>query len=302
MASDQITKDITLYAHWAVKESGKVKVTFVYATNGSTKTHQEVEIDKGESVGVSRMPANPSFANTHTDTDFMFVAWYNDASFTSQYDSNKIITENTTVYGRVLKRNTFEAEYADLTDMNGVGSSVELYEEAMIFGYDKIGNGTNTGAEFVSNGWYVAGLYYNGASLMYEINAAQDIENAVFVMRVSSEFKELHHNPLTPETFGVVVNGVDFEYELPLTLPLPNTNKENDPDGEKTPFEDVIISYHFSLNAGYNNIVFEVRNSWDYGAGTFKANAPMIDCFYIFSEENNTFDMVKYTEFLERKQ
>ena len=99
-----------------------------------------------------------------------------------------------------------------------------------------------------------------------------------------------------------MVNFEDFEYELPLLLPNPNTDRENDADGEKTPFADVIVSYHFHLNQGYNTITFEVRNEWDYGSGTFKANAPMIDCFYIFTEESNTLTMTEHHEFVERKE
>ena len=301
VANDQITGDITLYAHWAEVVSGKVKITFQYKTGSNTVVHATKEIDNGASLGSANMPNNPSFAVTHTESDYMFVGWYNDSDFSVSYDPNKIITADVTIYGRILKRNIFEAEYADLTDMHGAGSSVELYEEAMIFGYEKIGSGNNTGADWVSNGWYVAGLYYEGAYIYYDLEVSKAIKDAVFVMRVSSEFKELHHNPLTPETFGVMINGEDFNYELPLTLPLPNTNKENDPDGEKTPFSDVIISYHFNLDAGFNRIAFEVRNSWDYGAGTFKANAPMIDCFYIFAEENTTFNYLKCLDFINRK-
>jgi hypothetical protein len=247
------------------------------------------------------MPANPSFTVTHTASDYMFVGWFNDNSFDNSYDPNRIITQDVTIYGRILKRNIFEAEYADLTDLHGAGSSVELYEEAMIFNYDKIGAGHNTGADWVSNGWYVAGIYQKGMFIDYQVYAAQEINDAVFVMRVSSEFKPLHFNPLTPETFAIMVNNVDFEYELPLTLPLPNTDRENDPDGEKTPFADVIVSYHFHLEQGMNTITFETRNEWDYGSGTFKANAPMIDCFYIFTEETNTLTMTEYHEFLDRK-
>lgn len=301
VASGQITEDTVLYAHWAVASSGKVTITFQYKTGSNTVTHATKEIDNGTALGASNMPNNPSFAVTHTETDYMFVGWFNDSDMTSSYDPNRIITTDVTIYGRILKRNIFEAEYADLTDMHGAGSSVELYEEAMIFGYDKIGAGNNTGADWVSNGWYLAGLYYEGAYIYYDLEVSKAIKDAVFVMRVSSEFKELHHNPLTPETFGVMINGEDFNYELPLTLPLPNTEKEADPDGEKTPFSDVIISYHFNLDAGFNRIAFEVRNSWDYGSGTFKANAPMIDCFYIFAEENTTFNYLKCLDFINRK-
>ena len=302
VASGTITADTTLYAHWAEVVSGKVTITFEYKTGSNTTTHHTVQIDNGTALGSAQMPANPTFPVTHTSSDYMFVGWFNDNAFTSPYDPNRIITVDTTIYGRILKRNIFEAEFADLTDLHGTGSSVELYEEGMLFTYDKIGAGHNTGADWVSNGYYLAGLYYNGAYIGYEIYAEQEIEDAVFVMRVSSEFKPLHYNPLTPETFSVIVNGVDFEYELPLLLPNPNTERENDPDGEKTPFTDVIISYHFHLEQGYNTIGFEVTNEWDYGSGTFKANAPMIDCFYIFTEEGNTLTMTEYHEFIERKE
>lgn len=302
VASDTITGNITLYAHWAEKASGKVKITFQYTKGGTVISHSVKEIDNGTSLGSAAMPNDPSFTVTHTSDDYMFIGWYNDANFTNAYDPNRIITADVTIYGRILKRNIFEAEYADLTDLHGVGSSVELNEGAMLFTYEKIGAGKNTGEDWVSNGWYVAGLYYSGAYIDYEIYAAQEINDAVFVMRVSSEFKELHHNPLTPETFGVIVNDVDFEYELPLTLPNPNTDRENDPDGEKTPFKDVIISYHFHLNQGYNRITFETRNEWDYGAGTFKANAPMIDCFYIFTEENAVLNMTECHDFIDEKE
>ncbi len=302
VASDQITKDTILYAHWAEVVSGKVTITFQYKTGSNTVTHATKEIDNGTALGSAAMPANPAFTVTHTASDYMFVGWFNDSGFESQYDPNRIITQDVTIYGRILKRNIFEAELANLADLHGTGSSVELYEEGMIFNYDKIGAGHNTGADWVSNGWYLAGLYYRGAFVDYEINASRDIDDAVLVMRVSSEFKELHHNPLTPETFGVILDfDNDFAYELPLLLPNPNTDRENDPDGEKTPFADVIISYHFHLHQGLNTITFEVRNEWDYGSGTFRANAPMIDCFYIFTEEDVVLTMNEFPEFLERK-
>ena len=302
VATDQITKDTVLYAHWAEASSGKVTITFQYKTGSNTITHATKEIDNGTALGSVNMPADPTFNVTHTANDYMFVGWFNNANMTSPYDPNRIITEDVTIYGRILKRNIFEAELADLTDLNGTGSSVELYEEGMIFGYEKIGAGHNEGADWVSNGWYLAGLYYKGAYVDYEIYSSKDIEDAVLVLRVSSEFKELHYNPMTPDEFGIVLDYEDdFRYELPLLLPNPNTDRENDPDGEKTPFADVIISYHFHLHQGTNYISFEVRNTWDYGSGTFKANAPMIDCFYIFTEEDVTLTMTEYTEFIERK-
>ena len=304
VASDQITKDTILYAHWAEVVSGKVKVTFTYIREAATVKHYELEVDNGSAVTSAKMPSNPSFPYSHEDSEsYIFVGWYNDAAFTTAYDPNRILTQDTTIYGRILKRNTFEAELIDLTDKHGVGSSVELPEEGMIFGYEKIGDASNEGVNWVSGDYYIAGMYYTGMSIEFKIFAEVDLDNLAFGMRVSSEFHELMFDPLTPETFGVIVNGVDFEYEIPLDLPEPNIdpNVVNDPAGEKTPFEDRIISYHFGLKEGWNTIKFEVRNFYDYGGGTFKANAPMIDCIYIYANEDVYLEMEEHYEFLEKK-
>ena len=277
-------------------------VTFQYDIDGKAIVHGVKDATLGSAFGLENLPESPDFTNTQYDKEYIFVGWYLDPSFLTPFSPNRIIDKTETkVYGRILKRNTFEAEYADLTDLHGVGASVELYEEAMIFGYERIGAGKNTGADWVSNGWYIAGLYFQGASVTYQINASQDINDALLMLRVSSEFKALHYNPLTPETFAIVVNGEDFNYELPLTLPNPNTERDNDPDGEKTPFADVIVSYHLNLKKGLNTIKFETRNSWDYGSGTLKANAPMIDCFYIYTEQTNSLTMNENHEFINRK-
>ena len=156
-------------------------------------------------------------------------------------------------------------------------------------------------------------MYYKGAYIEFEIHASAPLENGVLQMRVSSEFKELHYNPMTPETYRIDINpigGVDgtvndstnFLYELPLELPLPNTIAENDPDGDKTPFKDVIVSYKFHLNEGDNVIRFTTNNSYNYGAGTFQANAPMIDCITIFADSTIKLTMNEYYDFIDKKE
>ena len=305
IANTGITENKTLYAHWAETLSGKVKVTFNYVKKGATVKHAEGEIDNGTAVTSSKMPKDPTFAASHDDSEsYIFVGWYTDQQFKNAYDPNKIITEDTTIYGRVLKRNTFEAEYVDLTDKHGVGSSVELNEEAMIFTYEKIGDASNQGVNWVSNGYYIAGMYYEGFTIEFGVYSSVELNDVVFSMRVSSEFHELIYNPMTPETFGMKINSEEFEYEIPLVLPEPNLdpNVVNDPSGEKTPFVESIMSYHLHLDEGWNTIEFEVRNSHYFGGGTFNANAPMIDCLYIYADENVTMEMDKFTEFVERKE
>ena len=312
--NDTVPADMTLYAHWASAEGmgGNVKVTFNYnakslGLGGASGVYQEVEIPMGSALG-DKMVADPAL-----NSSLMFMGWYTDETCKTPFDPASIMMADTTVYARILVANVFEAEYVNLAGKQGVGSSVELPEEAMIFDYTKIGAGNGDGDDWVSGDFYVAGMYYKGAYIEFEINASKELTDAVLELRVSSEFKELKFNPLTPETYRIDINpigGVDgtvndstnFLYELPLTLPLPNTLMENDPDGEKTPFENVIVSYHFHLNEGDNVIRFTTNNSYNYGAGTFQANAPMLDCITIYADSNVILRMNEYYEFIDKKE
>ncbi|MBR6966147.1 MAG: InlB B-repeat-containing protein [Clostridia bacterium] len=305
------SSDLTLFAHWMAADDmgGTITVTFHYNAPSLGKKmggdYAAVEIGKGEAIG-DRMPEDPA-----RKTNWIFRGWYTDPECTVSFDPSAVLLEDTDVYARILSANVFEAEYVNLAGKHGVGSSVELNEDAMIFDFSKIGTGSGEGAEEVSNYFYVAGLYQNGLYIEFEIYSPRAIENCALEMRVSSEFKELHYNPLTPETYRIDINPVggvngevndstNFEYELPLTLPLPNTLKESDPDGEKTPFEKVMVSYKFHLDEGWNVVRFTTNNNWNYGSGTFTANAPMIDCITIYAPADIRLDMQKYEAFYEK--
>ena len=309
-----VTSDLTLFAHWMTADDmgGTITVTFNYNAPSLGKKmaadYATVEINKGEAVGADRMPEDPA-----RKTNWIFMGWYTNPECTVSFDPATVLLEDTTVYARILSANVFEAEYVNLAGKHGVGSSVELDEEAMLFDFRKIGTGSGEGVEMVSNDFYLAGMYYKGVYIEFEITSPRAIDNCVLEMRVSSEFKELHYNPLTPETYRIDINpigGVDgqvddstnFEYELPLTLPLPNTLKESDPDGEKTPFENVIISYKFHLEEGENVVRFTTNNNWNYGSGTFQSNAPMIDCITIYAPSDVRLDMKEYHQFYDRKE
>ena len=308
---DLIVADRVLYAGWLeqVDVGGTIKVSFNYNAPGlgMSGNYREIEIDKGEALGAARMPADPSLGSGQ-----LFRGWFTDPACTKSYDAESVLLEDTTIYARILVGTVFEAELVNLAGKHGVGSSVELAEEAMIFDFTKIGQGKGEGDEWVSNDYYVAGMYYKGAYIEFEIIASKEVKDAVLEMRVSSEFRKLMYNPLTPETYRIDINPVvdengdvgeesNFLYELPRRLPDPNTEKDNDPDGEKTPFADVIISYKFHLQEGKNVVRFTTNNTYNYGAGTFQANAPMIDCIKVYAESDIVLNMVEYPQFLEKK-
>ena len=63
----------------------------------------------------------------------------------------------------------------------------------------------------------------------------------------------------------------------------------------------MIISYKFHLQEGKNVVRFTTNNTYNYGAGTFQANAPMIDCITIYVESDIALEMIEYPQFLEKR-
>ena len=288
-----------------------VTVTFSYnaeplGLGGASGVYQEVRVPAGEALGAGRMPADPELGSS-----LLFRGWFADPSCQEPFDPDTALFADTTVYARILVANVFEAEYVNLAGKRGMGAAVELDEEFMIFDYTRIGSGSGEGEEAVSGGYYLAGFYEKGIYFEFEISASRAIRDCALELRVSSEFRDLIYNPLTPETYridinpiggpdGVVDDTTNFLYELPLTLPRPNTQRETDPSGEKTPFQDVIVSYRFHLEEGMNVIRFTTNNNWSYGAGTITANAPMLDCITIYADPGVRLEMKEYTEFMDR--
>ena len=181
----------------------------------------------------------------------------------------------------------------------------------MLFDYHWIGDGTNTGDSFVSNGFFIRELYYNGASVDFEIESSKEVFDAVMYLRVSSEHARFESHPtvdgveynyLSSEEFKVVVNG-DYDGDTPLDwidypglyMPMANLVAIEDLSEGKTPFMDCFISKEIHLVEGMNYISFYVDNNYSHG-GTFRAEAPMIDCMYLYSDaELSMFDWEYYT-------
>ena len=69
-----------------------------------------------------------------------------------------------------------------------------------------------------------------------------------------------------------------------------------------TPTQNVIISYKLHLDEGTNVLRFTTNNNYNYGAGTFTANAPMIDCITIYAPTDAQLRMKEYREFYDQKE
>ena len=136
-----------------------------------------------------------------------------------------------------------------------------------------------------SGNYYVTYLFYNGAFLEFHINAAEDVNDAVLDLRLSTEMMSID---LTDTEFLVEVNGENLTYgsiSIPLTLEGANGYS----DDQKQPFSDFLITNKLSLKQGDNVIRLVVNNDRQMGtSGTMYATAPMIDCIHISSDRSLT--------------
>ena len=296
-----VKSDMTLYARWVKDEShAPVKVTYYVGD----KVHETKEVNYLSSAATNA-PTTPVI------DEYKFVGWYEDKELTKEFNMNATLAEDKTAYAKMLKRYTFEAERVDFTGKTGQGTSTNSFEEAMIFGQSFVGDGSGTGVNFVSGGLFVRELYYNGANLVFEIGSNRAIDDAIIVLRVSSEcyeFKQtrevngVKYNYMTDQDFRIFVNPEYDDSGKPssdsvayggLLIPMANLVEKEDLSGKKTPFEDIEIPVKVSLKRGMNTIMLYVDNRNNKG-GTYHAEAPMIDCMYIYTTEEANLFMNEY--------
>ena len=295
-----ITADTTLYALWIDENAPHDPVTVTYYVDGSVYDTKTVEFNKAASTN---MPTDP------TKDLAIFGGWYSDPSFTTKFNANAKLIKNAVAYGKFLVRQTFEAEATNLEGKIGMGTSTNSFEESMLFDYGWVRDGT---PETVSNGWFIRELYYNGATLDFEIESDKDVDDAVMYLRVSSEHdrfvshpvvNNVEYNYLSKDEFKIVVNGEYDNDGRPVTwldypglyMPMANLVAVEDLSDDKTPFEDCFISSQISLSKGTNFITLMVDNYNSHG-GTFQAEAPMVDCMYLYSDATlSMFDWEYYT-------
>ena len=284
-----VTGALTLSAKWvdSSEAGGDVTVTYYYVVDGIKTKISDVKIPFGETAE-SKLPEDPKVA------DCLFGGWYTDEAFTTRFNVKANLTASLSVYGKMLKKNTLEAEAVNLEGKRGQGTSTNSFEEQMIMSGSYIEGGN------VSNGYFIREQYFNGANLVFEIYADEDVDDAIIYLRVSSEsyrFRTVkekdgkEYNYLSDDEFRIYINEFfNPDDGLPdtylryggLYMPMANTNDKEDLSHGKTPFEDCFIAANVSLKAGMNSIILYVNNNNDHG-GTFHAEAPIIDCMYIYT-------------------
>ena len=307
-----LTGNITLYAKWndTTPQQQDTSIVFkLYYNTGELGQYLEDQtIEKGDFLTV----ADPTI-----DETYMFGGWYTDPECTQAFDLESPQFEGASLYAKWRKRYTFEAEHIDLTGKLGQGSSSNTVEEGMLRNSYDIGHSEAETYDVlkasypqlteeiyehlhkdVSNGYYLSDLYYKNAYFEWEIEAEEEVENAVIVLRASTDYYDI---TLTSDDLLLVVNGeIDDDGNVVsgivqhATIVLDNAMNQDLGglgDNHKRQFENYTLTTTLHLNKGTNVVRFQVNNTRDHG-GTYNAEAPMVDCIYIYSDVELSYEPI----------
>lgn len=166
---------------------------------------------------------------------------------------------------------TFEAEYIDLSDVQGAGESSSQGGVQMIYG-----NGESDKSKGWSEGHYVGYTYV--ANLKLDFNFESDADaKATIVLRLGSELGNLL---LTPDLFEVQLNGE--------TVPYASLSLNGGTSLEDMKFYDLVVNTNANVKAGANTLSLIVRDN-KLVAGE-RVGAPCIDCVKITTSATLTWN------------
>ncbi|MBR1813362.1 MAG: InlB B-repeat-containing protein [Lachnospiraceae bacterium] len=259
--NEAVEEDLTLYAAWEEETGDTLHLTYMWNYEGAPD---------GGVANVASVKKNGK------DTGFKAVregytlaGWYTDPECTQAYDFSKRVTKNATLYARWLYNYLFEAEYVDLTGLNGSGYSGGYGGTGLI---EK--DSLNLGA---SNDFYVTNMYMPNLTLTFVIQSDKAVDDAVLKLRLGAEFFSM---TLTDEMYLVEVNGEKISYKDIELLNVPSYES-----GQKLPFKDFTLQSKVALKEGENIITLKVNNDIKMNdSGTLYATAPMVDCIYVSTD------------------
>lgn len=255
--SSVVSSEFTLYAGWEKieGESGLKKVTFEYNFEDKGQ-YYEANVIEGRRVG---KPADPQIEG------YAFIGWYTEPECQTAYNFTSKVAQNMTLYGYWMKVYTFEAEYTDVSAIKGQGYSGEYYGKDII-------RADNMDQD-ASNGYFLSCLYNFEVEVIFEIEAAEAVENAQLVLRLAGEVQDFM---LTDETYLVQVNGENLKYG---TMSFEGVTSA---DHQVIPFANRVITTSLNLKKG-RNVIKLITNNKDVIVGTMYATAPQVDAITIYS-------------------
>lgn len=260
-----LSEATTLYAGWEAVDISDVNImNFSYNYDGAPNDG----IYYSAYVKKNMRPTQPT---DPTRDGYYFCGWYSDPETTKEFSFRTLLTAETTAYAKWKKIYVFEAEHTDFTGVSGYGYSGNYDETDMIF--------RDTKNADASNGYYVAGYYYNGAEIDFNVNAAAACNDVILIVRLSAEFFDI---TLTSQNYTIAVNDTiisGYNIVLDNTYDVSSSNLKA--------FDDYVVATGVSLNAG-DNVVKLITNNSNSHTATVKADAPLIDCIKLCSDTEIT--------------
>ena len=272
-----VSGNITLYAFWEENETtpsdGQKTATFdVNYEGGQNQTVQYA----GNNSRITYKPTKPDRGE-----NYIFLGWFDESG--AEFKNTAKYTGDVTFTAKWLARFTLEAEDTQFTDLPEDDETAN--DRGAKIGHNRSGDMSGTA---LISGYYVHGLYYNGAYLQFEINVSEAVDDAQIWGRFACEYKDYN---LTEADLGVYVNGKLLTDEYTIEL------EAYDLEGRSgTPtFKNFKLNVGVALEKGDNVIRLVVLNDVDqFGNGTVYAAAPMVDCLYLYVDEGTTVTMTKY--------
>ena len=195
-----------------------------------------------------------------------------DAEKTENADASGEASLEAWINGRTLY--TLEAENTNLEDKYGSGYSGSTTGTGMVIGDD-------TDNKTASNGYYVGWLYYPGAYLGFEFEAAEDIDDLAILFRLSAQYNSID---VTGDQVYVGINYDEDKGEYEQTFDFPFTVESySEMSSDVKDFVDFLVVDNVSVKKGPNTIELVINNDTKGVGGTMKAAAPLVDCLYLYT-------------------
>lgn len=251
---------------------GMLSAVFHLNNGESDDVYQTAEFETNKWID---KPENPSWEG------HVFDGWYEDAECTTAFNFDPRYSESKELYAKWRTIYTLEAEYTYLEGKPGRGYSGESSGLNLIM-EDNTENGT------ASNGYYVGWLYYNNASVDFEVETTEETNDVTIVFRLSAEYDplEVTGDELLVEVAdesGDHITDYPFELSIADAYDLIEENEHG-----KRDFSDYVAVTNVTLQEGYNMISLVVNNNIKGSGGTMYAAAPIVDCMYLYTNAEIT--------------
>ena len=271
-----LSEDTVLYAGWEElsEDTATVRLMWNYdgAPNEGVYSEQPANVGGKISLPVLQRASSDNMS-------YSLTGWRDDSGNEYAAGESVDVEGDTVLYALWNVVNTYEAEYTDLSYLQGTGWSWNPVGTANIY--------YNGGKYNASNGGlYVGNLNAKGCYLFFEVYSEEAVSGLTLKLGLSIEayFMELD---LTPELFAVST-ATSFDGERSY-IDYDNINIQVKAGETLADFDNYLVTENLSLSAGKNYIFLQVVADFtDAGypelagtLGAMAAFAPVVDTLVI---------------------